>query len=111
VTERSWFDEAPEIYDRVLPRYPPALFVVPPEYEEVAASGLFEAARLLRYGWDQRYSTADYGDLLRTYADTQRVDPGAREALIAELSALIDAEFDGHVVRPLVITLVLAKAA
>jgi SAM-dependent methyltransferase len=76
---------------------------------DLASSSLFDEPRLSRYRWDQTYSTASYCDLLRTYSDMQAMTEGGREALIADIAALIDRYFSGHVTRPLVITLTLAR--
>ncbi len=65
--------------------------------------------RLHRFRHDQTYPTDQYADLVRSYSNTQMMPREQREALIADLCALIDAEFDGYVVRPLVITLILAR--
>ena len=83
--------------------------VRPEAFGEVSGSGLFEDVRLWRYPWDQRYSTAEYADLVRSYSNTQSLGPKRGEELIADLAALVDAEFEGYVVRPLVITLVAAR--
>jgi SAM-dependent methyltransferase len=93
-------DEEPHLHDEN---------VIPDEFEEVAASGLFRPPELFRYRWDQTYVTADYADLMRTYGAMQTMAPDAREGLISDLSALIDAEFGGLVTRPLVITLTVAQ--
>lgn len=83
--------------------------VVPAEYDEMLSSGLFDDVTLQRYRWDQTYSTAAYADLVRSYANTQMMEPGPREALIADLCAVIDAEYNGSVTRPLVITLTMGR--
>jgi SAM-dependent methyltransferase len=111
--DRGFFDRAMPIYKKYYgeeKRQPvPGEDVVPNEYHEMAACGLFKDVELHRYRWDQTYSTSAYADLVRSYGNTGTLDPPAREALIADLSALIDAEFGGSVVRPLVITLTLGR--
>jgi SAM-dependent methyltransferase len=82
---------------------------VAPEYGEFASSSLLVDAAYRRYDWDQRYTTAEYADLMRSYSNMQMMEPAAREALIAELSLLIESEFEGYVVRPLVIGLSMAR--
>jgi hypothetical protein len=37
------------------------------------------------------------------------MEPAPREALIDDLCALIDGEYDGYVVRPLVVTLLMGR--
>jgi SAM-dependent methyltransferase len=83
--------------------------LMPAKHGELLESELFEDIALFRYRWDQTYSTSSYADLLRSYSDTQRMTPTAREALIDELCAVIDGEYGGSVTRPLVITLTLGR--
>jgi len=83
--------------------------VTPPALPDIAQSTLFADVRLHRHRHDQTYPTDLYADLVRSYSNTQMMPREQREALIADLCALIDAEFDGYVVRPLVITLILAR--
>jgi hypothetical protein len=64
---------------------------------------------MYRYRWDQTYPTEMYADLVRSYSNTQAMPRDQREALIADLCALIDAEFDGYVIRPLIVTLVAGR--
>lgn len=112
--DRGYFDRSHAIYRRHLPdEKPPGELegenVEPPELAEFRASGLFGDVRVSRYRWDQTYATADYADLMRSYSNMQEMQPAPREALIAELCAFIDAEFEGSVTRPLVITLTSAQ--
>lgn len=112
--DRGYFAASQPIYDRYFPGEPPPPplptgDVVPPAFGELSQSDLFASPTLHRYDWDQRYTTAEYLDLVGSYSNTARLEPGARHAFLAELAAFIDAGFQGHVVRPLVITLCLAK--
>lgn len=81
----------------------------PPEFEELRGHAGLRDAVVMRYRWDQTYSSATYADLLRSYSNVQVMAEGDREGLIAELCELIDTEFDGTVVRPLVIALAMAR--
>jgi SAM-dependent methyltransferase len=81
----------------------------PPEFEELCSHAGLRDAVLIRYRWDQTYSTAQYADLLRSYSNMQMMAPAAREGLISALCRLIDTDFDGYVVRPLVIALAMAR--
>jgi SAM-dependent methyltransferase len=81
----------------------------PPELAEMEAHSSFGDVTLLRYRWDQTYSSVAYADLLRSYSNVQVMEPGDREGMIAELCEMIDREFDGYVVRPLVIALAMAR--
>ncbi|HXY44632.1 MAG TPA: class I SAM-dependent methyltransferase [Acidimicrobiales bacterium] len=88
---------------------PSAAAATPPEFEELRAHPHLRDAVLLRYRWDQTYSSAEYADLLRSYSNMQMMPSPDREALITELCELLEAEFGGQVVRPLVIALAMAR--
>jgi SAM-dependent methyltransferase len=83
--------------------------VTPPLYKDLDASGLFTDVALRRYRWDQTYSTAQYADLTRSYGSTGTMEPGPREAMIAEICELVDRRYGGAVTRPLVVTLTLGR--
>ncbi|MSQ30708.1 MAG: class I SAM-dependent methyltransferase [Dehalococcoidia bacterium] len=112
-TDRGFFERCFPIYLRYRPDeqhddgLPPDL--VPPVFEEMRASGLFTDVQLWRYPWDQRYDGAQYADLVQSYSDTQSMEPAARAGLVADLRAMVEAEPDGMVTRPLVITLVAGR--
>ena len=55
-----------------------------------AAEG-FGAPHVSRFPWSERYSTARYCDLLRTHSDHQMLPPEQLAALLASVSAAIDA--------------------
>lgn len=113
--DRGYFAASHPIYRKHFANEPerppptPGRDVVPPEFEELRANPRMEAPELVRYDWDQRYTTAQYLDLVRSYSNTAQMGPPAREAFLADLEAFISAEFDGYVIRPLVITLSLAR--
>ncbi|MEX1253703.1 MAG: class I SAM-dependent methyltransferase [Dehalococcoidia bacterium] len=113
--DSGFFDRTFPIYLRYRPDEPrsktPGEDVVPKAFDEVQGSALFDDVTLHRYRWDQTYPTAAYADLVRSYANTQAMEPGPREALIADLCEVIDSEYDGFVVRPLVMTLTLGRRA
>ena len=58
----------------------------PPELAEMEAHRSFGDVTLLRYRWDQAYTSAAYADLLRSYSNVQVMEPTDREGLITELS-------------------------
>jgi len=111
--DRGFFERVLPIYEQYRPDERrvevPGEDVVPQVHGEIAASGLFEDVALHRYRWDQTYSTWEYADLVRSYSNTQTMEPDPREALIADLCEVIDSEYGGSVVRPLVITLTLGR--
>lgn len=109
--DRGYFERSQVVYRKYFPDEEitptPGEDVVPWEYDELSAIGLFGAVELRRYRCDQTYPTDVYADLVRSYSNTAQMAPEPREALIADLSRLIDEEFDGYVVRPIVFTLVM----
>jgi hypothetical protein len=111
--DRGYFDRVQPIYRRYFPdeERPPLLYedLVPPEHEELRASGLFDDVTLHRYRWDQTYTSEQYADLLRSYSGSQAMEPERREAMIADLCEVIDKEYGGSLTRPLVITLTLGR--
>ncbi len=115
--DRGFFERTRDIYRRyenleVAGDEPPAPEdVVPTEYSDFQQHSCIGATELRRYRWDQSYPSASYADLLRSFSNMQVMDADVREALIAELCTLIDVEFGGVVVRPLVIALALARRA
>ncbi len=113
-TDAGYFEHTTPIYRRWGQKEdPPRLTredqVVPAEFEEFRSSALFEDVRFWRYRWDQVYPTDSYEDLLRSYSVTQAMEPEAREGLISDLKAIINDEYGGRVVRPLVITLTVGR--
>lgn len=113
--DRGYFAASHHIYRKHFANEPeslpptPGRDVVPPEFEELRANPRVEAPELFRYDWDQRYTTTQYLDLVRSYSNTAQMAAGQRAGFLADLAAFIDAEFDGYVIRPLVITLSLAR--
>lgn len=112
--DRGFFVRCQPIYNKYQPPPPSTpqgltLDVVPPIFNEMQASDLFEDVRLWRYRWDQKYDGAQYADLLLSYSNTQDMDPEPRAGLVADLRAMVEAEEGGYVVRPLVITLAVGR--
>ncbi len=83
--------------------------VVPSEYSLLCQDARFEEAVLHRYRWDQTYTSEQYAKLMRTYSPMLAMEPAELERLSDELCALIDREFAGSIVRPLVVTLAMAR--
>jgi SAM-dependent methyltransferase len=111
--DRGYFHASQPIYARYFgqaatPELPDEE-VTPDEIGEIIDTQRFESIELFRYRFDQRYSTAEYIDLVRSYSGTNQLEAAAREAFLEDLAAFIDAEFEGYVIRPLVLTLVLGR--
>ena len=115
--DRRYFERSQPLYARYWPDQttyrpgPEPQDVVPPIYEEMRASGLFEDLRLWRYRWDQRYDVNAYMDLVLSYSNTWQLAPDAREAFLRDLRTFVAAEEGSYVLRPLVITLVVGRKA
>lgn len=77
----------------------------------IERSGLFGPVSVVTRDWDQSYTSAEYELLVRSYSPTALLPPEARERLIRGLRDLIDREFDGSIVRPLVASVSMAKLA
>ena len=115
--EPDFFEAAHPIYrqyreeerNRSLSRLPEADRVQPRELAEIEASGLFDSVQVFRYRSDQSYTAEQYARLTRTFSDTLAMAETAREALIRDLCRLIDTRFGGRIVRPLVVTLTVAR--
>ena len=106
--DQGYFERVQPIYEKHGQagghrQLPTADDVVPDVYDELAASSHYDDVRFFRYPWDQRYSSREYADLLRSYSGSQSMPEEQREALIHELCAVIDHEYGGHITRPLVI--------
>ena len=74
-------------------------------------SDRFVDVELRRYHWDQHFTSDQYGELHRTYSRWLAMPEAAGEALLADVYAFIDSAYDGHIIRPLAITLLTARRA
>ncbi len=114
-TDRGFFDEVHHVFSRHgLPgTYEPAPTheeLVPAFVDEIVASPDFDEPSIHRYRWDQRYTARGYTELKRTDSNSRAMtDPEARDAMLAEVEALIETSYDGWIVRPLTATLVTAR--
>ena len=110
----GFFAAVQPVYDRHQHNDPPYALpteddLVPPDHDGLIASALFRDVTLHKYRWDQRYTSREYADLMRSYSGTQAMEPPQQEALIGDVCALIDSEFGGAITRPLVMTLSLGR--
>ena len=130
---RLSFNEVADVYDRVRPSYPAALFdalfdMLSPEPEIVEVGpgtgqatkdllargasvhaieiGPAMAARL--HSRNQTYSAADYRQLMLSYSVTQMMEESDRRPLLDDMETFIRSDFGGVVTRPLVVTLTTA---
>jgi SAM-dependent methyltransferase len=112
--DRGFFERTSTIYRRYRPderrsESPTEAETGPGDFDEFRSNGLLADVEVRRYRWDQTYTTGDYEQLVRSYSDTQTMEATAREGLLADLRDLIEVEFGGEVVRPLVIVLTLGR--
>jgi hypothetical protein len=68
----------------------------------------FESIVVHRYDWNQTYSAAEYRKLMLSYSGMHMMDESTRVGLLDDMETFIRNEFDGHVTRPLVVTLTTA---
>ncbi len=113
--DRGFFDEVHHVFSRHgLPGthdpVPPHEELVPSFVDEIVAAPEFAEPSIHLYRWDQRYTARGYAELKRTDSNARAMaDPEARDAMLAEVEALIDSRYDGWIVRPLTASLVLAR--
>lgn len=109
----GYFDRAQPIYERYGQARSEPFRTYESAQPQIAnvlqESGLFASVDVHRERWDQSYASADYRRLLSTYSGTLMMPEPQRRDMVDELVGLIDDEFDGHLVRPLLATLTLAQ--
>jgi trans-aconitate methyltransferase len=114
--DRGFFAAAQPLYERygqghVGPPTPAREGVEPAIQQALARDPRFSTLDVHRWDWDQTYTASEYRKLMRSFSDTNLMDEGDRMGLLDEMEAFIDRRFDGHVTRPLVITLTTARIA
>jgi SAM-dependent methyltransferase len=85
-----FFDEIQHVYEEIGEGLPPdAVRARPGELpdggEEIAASGLFDVARVRQYDWEQVYDTEDYIGLLNTFSGHLMMEDWQRDRLYGEI--------------------------
>jgi SAM-dependent methyltransferase len=78
---------------------PPVMADLPATRPELEDSPSFASIEHRLYEQLNRYSTASYLDLLRTFSNIQGLDVAAREGLLTCLGQLIETEFNGKLAR------------
>lgn len=112
-SDHGFFAAAQPIYQRhgqghTGPPTPQREHVEPPIRPALRSDKRFSRVEVRRYDWDQTYDAAGYRRLMLSYSGTQMMDEGARGSLLDDIESFIDDEFDGHITRPLVVTLTTA---
>lgn len=69
----------------------------------------FEPATVRTYQWEQSYTATEAVQLLSTYSVYLAMDTERRQSLMAALARLVDDEFGGHVSRPYLSILAVAR--
>lgn len=100
--DNAFFDAVQACYERFMPGTPPGLKLPDPSEirdnaTELEATRLFGAPEFRRYYWEQRYTTAEYLDVLSTYSGHILLSRHQRGALFDCITELIESKFDGAI--------------
>jgi SAM-dependent methyltransferase len=102
----GYFERVRPIYRGLLPEWapPPSPGIIEDQlrsiHRELERSGSFGSSARRSHDWTRVYEREDYLRLLATYSDHMLLPDDRRARLFAQIAKLIDAEFDGRVVRP-----------
>lgn len=113
----GFFVDVQPIYRRHVPEWgdppagPPCEVEIQNGVEKIRATGLFEWVEARSYPWSVTYTSAEYTRLLNTYSNHLMLEPQRREALYRDIAALIDQRYGGHIERPYLSVLYLARKA
>ena len=64
--------------------------------QEIDQSGLFESVRSLQFPWTQRYTTAQYLQLLETYSDHRVLPSETKHKLFDSVTAILEQHGGGR---------------
>ena len=85
--DRGYFAASQPIYGRYFGQHDtpelPDEEVTPSEIGEIIDTQGFESVELFRYRFDQRYSTQEYTDLVRSYSGTEQLAADQRQQTLA----------------------------
>lgn len=100
----EFFVEVQRCYERWDPNTEPGLRLpaaaeVPLNSQEVDRSERFGPVQFRRYGWEQRYSTEAYLEVLQTYSGHRALESSARNGLLDCIAHLIDSRYGGGIVK------------
>jgi SAM-dependent methyltransferase len=114
--DNGFFAAAQHIYERhgegrTGPPLPTRDAVDPPIRAALDHDTRFTNVEVRRYDWNQTYTAADFRKLMTSYSGTQLMQPAARQAFLDDFEAFVEHHFDGHVTRPIVVTLTTAALA
>ena len=83
--------------------------VEPSMLAPLSADPRFRVIGVRHYDWDQTYTGAEFRQLMLSYSGTQSMEPEPRQGLLDDIEQFIEQRYDGHVTRPLVVTLTTAR--
>jgi hypothetical protein len=114
--DRGFFAAAQPIYERygeghTGPPPPTRDNVDPPIRQALEHDPRFVDITMRHYNWNQTYTASEYRQLMLSYSGTQMMEPTDRSGLVDDMEAFITTHFEGHITRPLVVTLTTAKLA
>jgi SAM-dependent methyltransferase len=112
--DRGFYAAAQPIYERYGqghsdPPTPARTEVEPTIQQALAGDPRFRDVDVHRWDWGQTYTASEYRKLMLSFSDTNMMDASDRAGLVDDMESLIDSRFDGHVTRPLVVTLTTAR--
>ena len=112
--DRGFYAAAQPIYERygqghVGPPAPARTDVEPAIQQALARDPRFSDVDVHRWDWDQTYTASEYRKLMLSFSDTNMMDASDRAGLLDDMESFVNSRFDGHVTRPLVVTLTTAR--
>lgn len=101
---QAFFDEVQTCYERWDPATPSGLRLlpaaeIPADSQELERFDRLGPLQVRRHERDLSYSTATYGEVLRTYSGHLALPPQARDDLLACIADLIDRRYGGHITK------------
>ena len=99
-----FFTQIQDVYDEIGEGVPPGTArprpgELPDERAEIEASGQFTGVRVRQYGWEARYTAAEYIRLLDTFSGHIAMAPWQRDRLYGEIRRRLALRPDGRVRR------------
>ncbi|MEM8618553.1 MAG: class I SAM-dependent methyltransferase [Actinomycetota bacterium] len=102
----TYRDVAPAL-TRLAPLTPDRHDYVP--HDELQTCGVFDHIEAHRFGFEVRYTTQDFLELIATYASHEALEPATRQRLHEQLRDTIDNQLDGVATKPYEALLVLGS--
>jgi hypothetical protein len=115
----GFFEAAHEVYRREAPEFldddedykgAPNPDEIPDRTGEIEGSGLFGGVKVRKYVWDATYDAESYIRVLNTYSNHRILESATRERLFRGIAELIEAKFNGRIIKRYLTTLYVARA-